>query len=376
MFHGKGFGPLGGGRVPVRRGIEFIARRRAHASTGFVPVRPRLHRFYNLGLGLLLLLVSLPLLAVLTAAVFATQGWRVFYAGPRIGLDGRTYNIFKFRTLDGRRAREITQDRVLPADSGIETPMGAFLRDTRLDELPQLLNVVLGDMNVCGPRPVRPQMAIVQRLEIPEYDIRFSVKPGLIGHTQAYMHHGTSKALRARYNRVLCHAPVRYRGELGMIGLVGACVVARTLSKLWEVAAERLLGQGRAFREQAAARTLSLHFVDAGGKRHRVVQVSRTHVVFDRPSHLGSEVVGDLVITLPSSQRRRARVALTSLGGDGHVYVPTSDYAHHVVSRYLWQAVVVPHRSHFWGAVLARTLRGVSLPFWSDHRPLSRETNR
>ena len=337
-------------------------------STGFVPTSPAAHQIYNIALGSLLLLASLPLLLVLTLLVFATQGWRMFYIGPRIGKDGRTYGMFKFRTLDGHRASEMTRDRVLPADSGIETPLGAFLRDSRLDELPQLANVVMGHMNVCGPRPVRPQLAALRRLEIPDYDVRFSVKPGLIGHTQAYMHHGTSKAVRARYNHLLCQAPVRYRGELGMIGLVAACVMARTLSKLWEIVAERFFGHDAAHRERARAKALKPVFVDPDGIRHRVCSVGRKRLTFDQPARVGFASVGDLVITLPSDEKRQAKVKLARTEDGRHDFAATSDCAHHIVSRYLWQAVVVPHRSHFWANAFWRWLTDACAPRWSRAR--------
>ena len=326
-------------------------------STGFAPVHERLHRAYNLVAGLLLLAAALPLLALLTVAVFLTQGWRVFYAGPRVGRDGRVYDILKFRTLDGDRARALTHDRVLQPGSGIETPLGAFLRDTRLDELPQLVNVVMGHMNICGPRPVRPEIAALHARRIANYADRFAVRPGLIGHTQAYMHHGTSKALRARYNRILCRAPVRYRGELGMIALVGACVLARTASKTWERAAEALLGHDAAHRERAAARALRATVVDDRGRRHRVERIGRDRMVLDAAAPIGATARGELVLTLPSGERRRARIALAARDDGAHAYEAATEYGHHVVSRYLWQAVVVPHRSHFWGAAAWRRAR-------------------
>ena len=329
----------------------------SHVSTGFAPDHPRLHRIYNFVIGLLLLLTALPLLAFLMLAVFATQGWKVFYRGKRVGKDGHLYDIIKFRTLDERRAREMTADCVLPAGSGIETPLGSFLRETRLDELPQLLNVVLGDMNICGPRPVRPEMAVIQRLEINNYDMRFAVRPGLIGHTQAYMHHGTSKALRARYNNVLCRAPVRYRGELGMVALVGACVIARTLTKLWEKVAEMLLGRDDAYRERAVAKAFRLAFVSSCGASYTVERVGHAELTFAGRARVGEMAEGDIVISLPNGAARRARVVLSALSDGTYFYEAETDYGHHIVSRYLWQAIVVPHHSHFWPVAVWRWMR-------------------
>jgi lipopolysaccharide/colanic/teichoic acid biosynthesis glycosyltransferase len=201
-------------------------RRRLVRMSGYRPRSPRLYRLWNLILVVPLILFTLPLVALVALALALTQGPRnVFYFGPRIGKDQRPFHIIKFKTLRDDAAR-LTRDRVLPANSRLETTLGKPLRETRLDELPQLFNVLKGDMNMLGPRPVRQAIADQARATIPNYDLRFSVKPGLIGYTQALMPHGADKAIRARVNAMLCRRPVMLAQEVAFVALTGLSVLA------------------------------------------------------------------------------------------------------------------------------------------------------
>jgi lipopolysaccharide/colanic/teichoic acid biosynthesis glycosyltransferase len=143
-------------------------------------------------LALVALVVFLPVLVVVAIAVRITMGRGVLYRQARIGLHGRTFTIVKFRTMqadrrniaaDRRRERreQRSSDRRLthkhPKDPR-HTSMGRFLRATSLDELPQLWNVLKGDMSLCGPRP--ELVAVVERYE-PWQHRRHAVKPGLTG---------------------------------------------------------------------------------------------------------------------------------------------------------------------------------------------------
>lgn len=146
------------------------------------------------------LVVAAPLMLVIAILVKLTSRGPVFYTQPRVGVDrrhplsgaengrrgtdagGRVFRIYKFRTM------YVGSDNggqvwATPDDPRI-TPLGRILRRTRMDEIPQLLNVLLGDMNVVGPRPEQP--AIFQRLreEVPGYDLRQRVRPGITGLAQ------------------------------------------------------------------------------------------------------------------------------------------------------------------------------------------------
>jgi hypothetical protein len=119
----------------------------------------------------------------------------------------------------------------------LETLLGKALRDTRLDELPQLLNVLMGDMNMLGPRPVRPSITEQCRAKVPNYDVRFEVKPGIIGYTQALMPHSADKVIRARVNTMLCRRPVNLLQELLFIIVTALSVIEWTLRVAWRQAA-------------------------------------------------------------------------------------------------------------------------------------------
>ncbi len=114
-------------------------------------------------IGLLVLCLILPFIAL---AIWLDAGAPVFYSQDRVGLDGRRFSIFKFRTM-------LDDDQV--------TKVGCFLRRTHIDELPQLWNIVRGDMSLVGPRPERPEYVEKFEKEIPNYSLRHTVKPGLAG---------------------------------------------------------------------------------------------------------------------------------------------------------------------------------------------------
>jgi lipopolysaccharide/colanic/teichoic acid biosynthesis glycosyltransferase len=124
-----------------------------------------------------------PLLLVLAVMVKLTSDGPAFYAQTRLGRGGRVYRMFKLRTMM-HNAESVTGPVWAAKDDPRVTRFGRFLRDTHLDELPQLWNVLCGHMGLIGPRPERPE--IVARLErqIPNYRDRLLVRPGVTGLAQ------------------------------------------------------------------------------------------------------------------------------------------------------------------------------------------------
>jgi lipopolysaccharide/colanic/teichoic acid biosynthesis glycosyltransferase len=143
------------------------------------------------------LLVTLPLLAVIAIAILATDGPPVLYRGERVGRGGRLFTMIKFRTL--RRGAEERLGRYL-GEELVErtraeyTPVGRRLRAAQLDELPQLWNVLRGDMSLVGPRPIRPIFFEQLAAELPAYWQRLVVRPGLTGFAQVRREYEASMA--------------------------------------------------------------------------------------------------------------------------------------------------------------------------------------
>jgi exopolysaccharide biosynthesis polyprenyl glycosylphosphotransferase len=156
------------------------------------PMLTRVKRLLDLFFSLIGALVFLPV-ALLAAAMVKITDLRapVFYSQVRIGQFGKTFRICKFRTM--RPDAEAASGPVwASARDPRVTPVGRFLRATRMDELPQFWNVLRGDMSLVGPRPERPELAAMLREKIPFYSERENVLPGLTGWAQVRYPYGSS----------------------------------------------------------------------------------------------------------------------------------------------------------------------------------------
>lgn len=328
------------------------SRRRLRRQIGFQPRYPRLYRAYNIAAALLILIAAWPTLVLISLALLATQGREIFYRGPRLGKDSRVFQIYKFRTLNTAAAAQMTRDRTLPQNSGLETPLGKFLRDTRLDELPQIFNVLRGDMNLCGPRPVRPEIAAIESARIPGYATRFAVKPGLVGPSQALMSHGTSKRIRAMFNNTASRRPVSMASEIRLLAAIGWAVARRSATELYSRLARMLRRQwrrARAWGHRMADLLLGVEperMVEVRLPGMSALQKVRVHsgLVLEIPAlpelPLSAAASGccpvTLVVKLPRGGVRRARVVLRPQGRPGHYfYTASSAASEHVVERYL-----------------------------------------
>jgi Undecaprenyl-phosphate glucose phosphotransferase len=129
-----------------------------------------------------LLVLALPF-GLISLAVKLTSRGPVFYRQERMGLDGKSFTIVKFRSMFDDAERETGPVWAKPADPRV-TAFGKFLRRSNLDELPQLWNVLRGDMSIVGPRPERPHFVAQFKHKIPQYMLRHKVKSGLTGWAQ------------------------------------------------------------------------------------------------------------------------------------------------------------------------------------------------
>jgi exopolysaccharide biosynthesis polyprenyl glycosylphosphotransferase len=157
-----------------------------------------LKRVLDLVAGAVLTVLSLPVLAVCAAAVQASSPGPILYRQTRVGRGQRPFTLLKLRTMQVDAEAESGEVLAQPDDPRL-TPIGAYLRRFRLDEIPQLLNVLQGSMSLVGPRPERP--GFVQRYlrEVPGYAERFSIAPGLTGLAQVNGDYHSSPQNKLRY---------------------------------------------------------------------------------------------------------------------------------------------------------------------------------
>lgn len=148
-------------------------------------------RQVDIGCAVILLLLTAPLLALIAVAIKLSWSGPVFFRQERIGRHGKGVILFKFRTM-----RDGAEDQTGPvwAEENDErtTPIGRFLRKSRLDEIPQAFNVLKGDLSFVGPRPERSYFVNLLQKQIPYYNLRHYVKPGLTGWAQVKYGYGAS----------------------------------------------------------------------------------------------------------------------------------------------------------------------------------------
>jgi exopolysaccharide biosynthesis polyprenyl glycosylphosphotransferase len=157
-----------------------------------------LKRVLDLAGGFLLLALALPVLAACAVAVRFTSPGPILYRQTRVGHGQRPFTLLKLRTMRMDAEAESGEVLAQPDDPRL-TPIGAFLRRFRLDEVPQLLNVLWGTMSLVGPRPERPGFVQRYLLEVPGYAERFSIAPGLTGLAQVNGDYHSSPQNKLRY---------------------------------------------------------------------------------------------------------------------------------------------------------------------------------
>ena len=156
-----------------------------------------LKRTIDLACGLLGLVLSSPLMLIVAAAIRVDSRGPVIYRQPRVGLRGRVFDVLKFRSMRIDAEAQNGAQWASECDPRV-TRVGGFLRKYRLDELPQFVNVIRGEMSFVGPRPERPVFVEQLRKEISYYDERHTVRPGLTGWAQVQYQYGASVEDAAR----------------------------------------------------------------------------------------------------------------------------------------------------------------------------------
>jgi lipopolysaccharide/colanic/teichoic acid biosynthesis glycosyltransferase len=179
-------------RVTVEHigGLPLVSARRTEPNRWQFAVKYAVDRV----VAALLIVILSPLFLLLAIGVALSAGWPVLFRQTRVGLGGRHFEIVKFRTMTQMPEDEPQLDEVLMvniAPGGVEgvdrrTRFGTIVRRLSLDELPQLINVVKGEMSLIGPRPERPHFVEIFERTIPKYADRHRVKPGITGWAQIH----------------------------------------------------------------------------------------------------------------------------------------------------------------------------------------------
>jgi lipopolysaccharide/colanic/teichoic acid biosynthesis glycosyltransferase len=177
-------------RIPAHWLDESIVQLSGLANGREIGINSQLKRLADLILGILLILSAAIILLPIAIAIYWHDRGPIFYSQIRTGLFGESFTIYKLRTMK-QKAEENGAQWSKPGDKRI-TPIGKWLRRSRLDELPQLLNIIKGDMSFIGPRPERPELEHDLEANIPHYRLRHLVRPGLSGWAQVNMAYTSS----------------------------------------------------------------------------------------------------------------------------------------------------------------------------------------
>lgn len=153
-------------------------------------IKAKLKQLIDIVVAAVMIVVSLPITIPVAIAIKLSSPGPIFYSQVRTGLNGKKFRVYKFRSMQ-QNAESKGIQWAKEKDPRI-TKVGSFIRLTRIDELPQLWNVFKGEMSLVGPRPERPEFDMQLREQIPYYDVRYLVKPGITGWAQVCYPYGAS----------------------------------------------------------------------------------------------------------------------------------------------------------------------------------------
>lgn len=160
-------------------------------------------RLGDIIISLIGIIITSPIMLITALLIHSYDGGPVFYKQTRCTIGGKEYQIMKFRSMI-TDAEKDGKARMAQANDSRITPIGKFIRATRIDELPQFFNILKGEMSIVGPRPERPELIKEYCSEVPEFAYRTHVKAGLTGYAQVYGKYNTTSYDKLKLDMIYC----------------------------------------------------------------------------------------------------------------------------------------------------------------------------
>lgn len=273
---------------------------------------------FNIGLALVFILCGLPIFLLLGLIIKYADGGPILYRGIRLGRCKVPFYMYKFRTLPEGSQKSL--GALLVSDTNVRlNPLVKLLRDVRLDELPQLFNILMGDMDFVGPRPLRPEVYEAACRNIPNFDLRFTVRPGLIGFSQLFTPHSTPKRLRAIIDNKFLLLKRKFSWDLFIIFytmlVLARKIITRGSSMLWRAVKKRLFSKSyaekRVFQRQSPNNVQVVFHCpqeqgDAANRQGELIDINEAYCRIDSNCRIdGTELVFSLSRLLRSRNRKR-----------------------------------------------------------------------
>ncbi len=175
-----------GGKTIQLLNVPVYRCQRANPKLGYTVLK----RFFDILVSLVAIIITSPIMALVAVAIRQYDHGPAIYKQTRLTLNGKEFKVWKFRSMRTDAEKDGVARLAGENDDRI-TPIGAFIRKFRIDELPQFFNVLAGDMTIVGPRPERPEIAKQYEENMPEFALRLQVKAGLTGYAQVYGKYNT-----------------------------------------------------------------------------------------------------------------------------------------------------------------------------------------
>lgn len=187
-------------------------------------------RLFDFSLAASGLVLFSPVWVLICVAIYLEDGRPILFIQRRVGKEGREFTAYKFRTIYKRFDEQVGRGVAVHSDDRMVTRVGRILRKTAMNELPQLLNIIRGDMSFVGPRPEPPDFIAAYEQEVPNLGkLRYQIRPGLTGIAQVYGPHNMAPRNKLRYDLLY----MRKRSFWLDIKLIGMSVW-NTISAKWD----------------------------------------------------------------------------------------------------------------------------------------------